>query len=61
MRVSVIDMEGNLLGYRDLSYSYDPAEDFMGLTASYIGITLSRDKNDTVVFPWGYESEIYKQ
>lgn len=58
MRVSLISLDGKLLGYRDLSYQ-PPANDPLGLNAQVISISLSIDKNGDVVFPWGYKDEMW--
>ena len=58
MRVSTISMDGELLGYRTLSFV--APDDPLGLNAQIIAMTLSKDKNGDVVFPWGYKDELWK-
>lgn len=58
MRVSTISMDGKLLGYTTLSY--EAPDDPLGLNAQIIAMTLSRDKNGDIVFPWGYKDELWK-
>lgn len=58
MRVSTISMDGELLGYRTLSFV--APDDPLGLNAQIIAMTLSKDKNGDIVFPWGYKDELWK-
>ncbi len=58
MRVSVITMEGELLGWTTVSYT-PLANDNLGLGAQLIGISLSRDKNGMAVFMWAYKSAFW--
>ena len=56
MRVSVISMDGRLLGYKYLYY--DPSEvDTSGLSGQLLGMKLSVDKYNDTIISWSYKSK----
>ena len=60
MRISVIGMDGRLLGYRDMYY--DPnTVDKGGLAGQFLGIKLSIDKYGDHIISWSYKSKFWEE